>query len=290
MGYFIKEIKETIILQQYLKKMHLASSKINYLIDNKFCFVNENILKRDSILNNGDYLFIDLSNYQIEQKAYDFPISVLYEDDYIIVVNKPAGFIVHSDGEKNIDNTVTNMVVNYLRKKNDERNVYPVHRLDQETTGCLMFTKDIISLGYYSYQFENKQVEKIYECLVEGKTNLSGYITSNIGSDRHQNNKMVVTKNGLPAKTYYEVVSYLKNYSLLKVKLFTGRTHQIRVHLSSIDHPIVGDTKYGSKTKCKFLLLHSLSLTFYNFLTESKQTIKAKLPDTMTKFVYLLQK
>lgn len=286
MSYFTVQINQEISLINWFKQMHVAKNRINYLIDNQFCYANDKILNRNSIIKKGDCLIIDLSNYDSDydqNKAINsMKLEVQYEDEYIIVVDKKTDMIVYSDDSSQI--TMTDIVREYLKKRGESTLVYPAHRLDRETTGCLIYCKDIITLAYFSYLFEHHEVNKEYLAIVEGKTNLKEIITLSIGSDRHINNKMVVTKNGKPAYTRFETLKYIKNYSLIKVSIKTGRTHQIRVHLSAINHPLVGDKLYGSKISLKRFFLHCEEISFYYPFKEKKMRIKIGMPKDMVAF------
>lgn len=286
MGLFTVEIKKESSLIAWFNEMHVAKNKINYLIDNNFCYVGSNILKRESILKVGDYLIIDTSNFDkedcIDKTIDDINIDIIYEDDYIIVVNKLVGYLVHDDDNNNI--TMTDIVKNYLRNKHQLTNLYAAHRLDQETSGCLLFCKDIITLAYFSYLFEQKELRKKYLAIVDGKCEKHGIITKPIGKNRHVNNVMIVCKNGKPAYTEYNLKKTFRNFSLLEVLIKTGRTHQIRVHLASIGHPLAGDNKYGSQTKLVHFFLHCYELCFYHPYQMTKVTINAKMPYDMVSF------
>lgn len=287
MKYYIHQVKKETTLLDFFKSLKVAKNKINYLIDNNFCYLDGNILKRDSILKYNDYLMIDLSNYQsdIKYKSCKTNLDILYEDKYMIVVNKPARYIIHQDEGEIHKPTLTDMVISHLRLKEDDAVAYAAHRLDKDTTGIVVFAKDIITLAYLSNLFESKQIVKVYNAIVEGKTNVDGTINYSIGTDRHVNNKMVITKNGKPAFTRYETIKLLHGKSLLKVFITTGKTHQIRVHLAAIKHPIVGDEKYGATIPANRALLHCAEITFAHPNYNKDIVIKCKLPSDMYKFV-----
>lgn len=281
MKYYSYLINKETTLIEWFNNLKVSKNKINYLIDNKFCIINGNPLNRDSILKPNDYLFIDLSNYHdIAVKETDNIIDILYEDDYIIAVNKPKGYIIYSDDDKI---TVNDMVGSYLKSK--EEVCFPCHRLDTDTTGCLIFAKDVITLAYLSNIFESKNVKKEYLAIVEGKTKPNGTINLPIGKDRHINNKMIISKTGKPAITKYYVEKDLKNKTFIRVLLLTGRTHQIRVHMAHIGHPLVGDQKYGSKMIADRPLLHCHNISFSHPYSGKMIEIKSKLPQDMTKLV-----
>lgn len=285
MEYFTWEITYQTTLIDWFKNMHLSKNKINFLIDNNCCFVCSMALKRDSILNVGDFLMIDLSKFESPISSHDkFDLEILYEDDYLIIVNKKPGFIVHSDGVT-LQPTIQDMVISYLRAKNDNHNAYPAHRLDTDTSGCLMFCKDIITLGYYSYMFSISCINKVYLALIEGHIKDKIVVNMGIGKDRHVNGKMVASPNGLSAISIFEMIEKYKNCSLVRVKIKTGRTHQIRVHASFIKHPLVGDVLYGSKVKASRVMLHSFSLAFYNLSKEEDILITCDVPKCFNEFM-----
>lgn len=283
MSYYNAIINEEITLLEWFKKMHLAKGKINYLIDNHFCYCNGNIIYRDSLLNKGDYLCIDLSNYDDAiSKTYDYFINVLYEDEYLLIIDKPEGFVIYDD---NRENTITNMVNNYLLLKGVEVAAYPAHRLDEGTSGCLIYCKDIITLAYMSFLFESNKVNKQYLAIVEGNIKSEGLIDKPIGNNRHLNNTMIVIRTGKKAVTKYKKLKSKNNLSKIRVTIETGRTHQIRVHLSYLGYPIVGDIKYGSKIKASRIMLHCEKITFRNYSTGKEMHIVAKIPTEMNKLV-----
>lgn len=282
MKYYTCQIKKETTLFEWFMSMKVAKNKVNYLIDNHFCFVDGNVLDRESILKYNDYLIIDLSNYEeIQYKHTDIKIDIVYEDDYIIVVNKPSGYIIYGDE----DNVTVSDIVNSYTKTKEDTYCYPAHRLDTDTTGCILFCKDIITLAYFSNIFESKEIRKEYLAIVEGITKPVGQINLSISKDRHNNNKMVVTRNGKSALTKYITIKTFKNYSLINVMIETGRTHQIRVHMSHIGHPLIGDVKYGSKISNNRTLLHCSKIEFTHPYFSKKMEIKTALPKDMYKFV-----
>lgn len=284
MEYYSIQIEKEINLLDWFKKMRVAKNKYNYLIDNNLCYCNDQVLTRMSILESGSYLYIDLSNYTdriVKKCKYNF--DVLYEDNYLLIIDKPLGYPIYDDGNRL---SITDMVNSYLLDKGENAMAYPAHRLDVETTGCLVFCKDMITLAFVSSLFEEKKVKKEYMAVVEGKPDASDVIDAPIGSNRHLNNTMVVSKTGKPAHTEYEVVHFSKNVSLVKVLIKTGRTHQIRVHMAYINHPIVGDLKYGSRIKANRLMLHCSKVTFTYPSSNKSITVSCNISQEMNKLVY----
>lgn len=285
MEYYLIQIHENLSLLEWFKHMKVSKNKYNYLIDNNLCYSNEKVLTRNSILKNGDYLYIDLSKYSdriVKKCKYDF--EVLYEDNYLLVINKPLGYVIYDENPSKI--TITDMVNSYLLDKGEMTMAYAAHRLDIETTGCLVYCKDMITLAYVSAQFEEKNIQKEYLAVVEGITESNGMINAPIGNNRHLNNTMIVSKTGKPALTKFETICHNKNISLVRVTIKTGRTHQIRVHLAYINHPIIGDIKYGSKIKASRIMLHCYKVLFCHPESNNIISIVSNMPNEMNKLVY----
>ena len=228
-------------IDEFFKMFYLGKEKINSYIYNNRVLVNGVVVNNlDSVIYENDVLEI-VEEYE-PIKLSNRRVKVLYEDKNIIVVNKPRKMLVHPDG---IDNsTLSNAVLHYLNNRRENIYAYPIHRIDYNTTGIVVFAKDPLTLSYLSVAVEKHQLEKEYVCLCHGVfSNLKGKIECKIGKDRHSN-KQIVCESGKEAETYYEVLVKEK-YTKLKVLIIHGRKHQIRVHLSSINHPIVGDELYG---------------------------------------------
>ena len=219
-------------------------------------------------------------------KAQKIPIDVLYEDNDIIVVNKPKGMVVHP-ANGNPDGTLVNAVMAICKGSlsgiGGEIRPGIVHRLDKDTSGVIIVAKNDKAHINMSEQIKNHEVEKTYITLVKGyvKEN-EATIDMPIGRSTKDRKKMAVRKEGKKAITHFKVVERFPNYTLLEVKIETGRTHQIRVHLSEIGYPIVGDEVYsngknewGIKGQC----LHAKSLKFKHPITGKEMFIEAPLPE-----------
>ncbi len=207
-------------------------------------------------------------------------LSILYEDQDILVVDKACGLLTISS-EKERDNTAYFLLTNYVRKGNSKsRNrIFIVHRLDRETSGVIVFAKHELAKQFLQDNW--KDVKKTYTALVEGSPKeeqgiIASYLTEN------GIHKMISTrdeKNGKFAKTGYKVIKHMKHLSLLEIQLYTGRKHQIRVHLAESGCPIVGDRKYGNRqVGSKRMGLHATTLTFPHPRTREPMTFTAKLP------------
>lgn len=232
-------IKENILIKDYLNKFYLGKSTIYKLFLNKKILVNNLIVKDNYLLKEHDILTIIPEKLDI--KPYDYEIEIVYEDDYLLIINKPYGFLIHDESNKACDN----IVANYYLKKGLDIKVRHIHRLDRETTGLLIYAKDILTESYFNYHLAKHDFKRYYLAVVENKLKKELVIEKPIGKDRHHNNRYLVLKNGKYAKTYVYPIKFFKNYTLVKVLLETGRTHQIRVHLKSVGHPLASDPLYN---------------------------------------------
>lgn len=232
-------------LREYLKTFHLSKSKIYNFELYKSALINNKYKGLDEKLKTNDKVTFEFIGFQANPLIpVEGQINVIYEDEDILVLNKQAFILVHTDGVTN--DTLTNRIAFHYETN------YPilaVHRLDFETSGLLVFAKHPLSHAYLSILFEEREVEKTYLAYVHGVVeNNEGWIKEPIGKDRHLNRQRV-TKDGQDAQTYYQVIKRLKNHTLLQVKIVGGRKHQIRVHLAYLNHPVVGDSLYGTKKK-----------------------------------------
>ena len=197
-------------------------------------------------------------------------IEILYEDDHVLVVNKPAGLATHPN-EPNQINTLANAVAFYLQSKGEMRKVIHIHRLDQDTTGAVLFAKHPFVGAILDKMLEERKISRTYVAITDGIMNQKkGTINAAIGRDRHHPTKRRVSPTGQLAITHFKVLDTFpnKNRTLIQCQLDTGRTHQIRVHLSSIGHPISGDSLYGGKPEFSRTALHAIRLEFVHPFTK----------------------
>lgn len=268
-NYMVTKDYDNKSLRFYLEDMHLSKKKIYSLFLEKKISLNSLFVNERSILKEYDIISI-IEEEKLNFKPYDYKIDIVYEDDYLLILNKPSNMIIYS--LNNEENTLCNAVANYYIENNYDISVKYAHRLDKDTTGLIVFCKDSLSHSYMNYLFENHKLNKYYLLFVNGiLKNKKERISLGIGKDRHINNKMIVNENNDLAITHYKVIKEYKDYSLVLVRLETGKTHQIRVHFSYLGHPLLGDTLYGDKTNyIPRVALHSYCLEFIHPVYKEK--------------------
>lgn len=271
----------------------LSRTAIQRLIEeNKIC-VNNKAEKASYKVSIGDIITIEEDEpKEIDLKAQDIPIEVLYEDNDIIVVNKPKGLVVHP-ANGNPDGTLVNAVMNICKDTlsgiGGEIRPGIVHRLDKDTSGVIIIAKNDNAHINLSNQIKNREVKKIYIALVRGviKEN-EATINMPIGRSTKDRKKMAVSKNGKEAVTHFKVLEKFENYTLLQIKIDTGRTHQIRVHMSEIGYPVVGDYVYSNgKNPFEVVgqMLHAKSIEFKHPITNKIMKIEAPIPEYFEKII-----
>jgi 23S rRNA pseudouridine1911/1915/1917 synthase len=222
--------------------------------------------------------------------AEDIPISILFEDDYVLVIDKPKDMVVHpSLGHR--QGTLVNAILNHIQHEEhgDDNRPGVVHRLDKGTTGVIIIAKDLKSQEELSRQFHERTIEKVYRAVVEGAVrDLEGIIEGDLGRHPVDRKRMAfVERGGRPSLSRYKVLKRLKGFTFVEIYPKTGRTHQIRVHLNYIGHPIVGDDLYGRQAKrlADRPLLHALRISFEHPRTGVRMTVEAPQPADMDAFM-----
>ena len=274
------------------KKLNISRNQIQKSIELNKLKCNGNLIRKPSFLiTSGDV--IDFEPF-IEEKPNLNPekinIEYIYKDQDIILINKPAGIIVHP-GTKNPKHTLLNGILNDFPEikyvGNPERPGI-VHRLDKETSGILIVARNNRSFESLSNMFKSRKIHKEYVCLVKGIVNpVEGTINSPIARHPRLKIKQAIVINGKESITKYKTMKNIKNFSLLRIQLFTGRMHQIRVHLSSIGHPILGDSLYGKKNNELFKrhFLHANKIVFDHPITKNLMEFKSDLPKDLEKIL-----
>lgn len=264
----------------------LSRTMIKKLIESNNILVNDKSEKVSYKVQANDNISIDIPEAkETKLKAQEIPLDIIYEDSDIIVVNKPKGMVVHP-ANGNPDGTLVNAILsickNSLSGIGGELRPGIVHRLDRDTSGLIIVAKNDKAHINMSEQIKERNVKKTYIALVRGNVpEEEATINMPIGRSTKDRKKMAVTKNGKQAITHFKVLKRYSKYTLLEIKIETGRTHQIRVHMAEIGYPVVGDAVY-SNGKNEFgiegQMLHAYKLEFMHPITNKHMELTAPLP------------
>lgn len=265
----------------------LTRAAVQRLLEEENILVNDVVKKSSYKVKDGDVIEINIPEAkEAKLEAQDIPVEIVYEDKDIIVVNKPKGLVVHP-ANGNPDGTLVNAIMNICKDSlsgiGGEKRPGIVHRLDKDTSGLLIVAKNDKAHLQMSEQIKNREVKKIYWALVKGIISENeATINMPIARSKKDRKKMAVDKDGKEAVTHFKVLKRYDKYTLLEIKIDTGRTHQIRVHMAEIGHPVVGDEVY-SNGKNEFgvrgQMLHAKSLDFCHPITGKKMHLEAELPE-----------
>lgn len=300
--YEVTEEDNMMRLDQYIAKkcMDLSRSYIQKLIKDNLVTVNDVIQNKNKTpIQTGNLIVVSLPDpTELEIKPQNIPLDILYEDDDVLVVNKPKGMVVHP-APGHYDDTLVNAVLFHCKDNLSGINgvLRPgiVHRIDKDTTGALIVCKNDKSHQKIADQLRTHSITRSYRAIVYNNfSEDEGTVNAPIG--RHPTNRkkrMVTTKNSKEAITHYKVLDHLnRKFNYIECRLETGRTHQIRVHMSHIGHPLLGDEVYGpANTKYKNLqgqTLHAATIGFVHPTTEEYMEFSAPLPDYFEKLLKTL--
>lgn len=267
-----------------------SRAKIQKLIDEELILVNDKIIKSSYKVSNGDVILITDKEEDMSVKPEKMDIDIVYEDDDVMVINKKSGVVVHP-APGNYSGTLVNGLM-YLSKDlshvNGEFRPGIVHRIDKDTSGLLIVAKNDKAHRILAEELKEKKIKRKYIALVSGVISHDiGEIDAPIGRDPSDRKKMCVTStNSKDAITHFRVLERYKNASLIECELETGRTHQIRVHMKYINHPVINDPVYGKNNHGEFgQLLHAKEITFTHPTTKEVMTFSCEVPEEFNKIL-----
>jgi len=300
--YFNFEVEQKerldLVLTRHLEDF--SRSRLQNLITQGNVLVNGQIAnKKNSLLEIGDLVQVNVpaSRELSEVEAQDIPLTILYEDEDLIIVNKPSGLVVHP-APGHPDGTLVNALLAHcqdLRGIGGVERPGIVHRLDRDTTGAMVVAKNDYAHQHLQQQLKEKTARREYWGIVHGSPRItSGIVDQPIGRHRIERKKMaIVSQGGKEAITHWQLKERLGSYSLLNYRLETGRTHQIRVHSTFMGHPIVGDSLYGSGkspgVRLEGQALHAWQLSLIHPRTAKELTVTAPPPESFNKLLSLLR-
>ena len=272
----------------------LSRSQAKKLINEGYITVNDHPTDPSYQVSKGDTIKIEIpAPAAVELKAENIPLTIVYEDADLLVVDKPDNLVVHPTLD-HPNGTVVNALLNHLNIKNLETsNLRPgiVHRLDKDTSGLLVVGKNMQATDNLKKQFKEHSVMKKYLALVGGIVEKeTGLVDQKIARHPKFRSKFTVSPEGREARTEYRVLKRFKNATLLELTPFTGRTHQLRVHLASIGHPILGDKLYGGRMLLNRQFLHASYLSFIHPKKRVKLEFESPLPADLSAFLEKVEK
>ena len=264
----------------------LTRSFLQKILKEGEVIVNGKSVKANYKLRKGDRIEFEIPEaVEPDIVAEDIPLSILYEDADVLVVDKPKGMVVHP-AAGHYSRTLVNAVMYHCKGELSGINgvLRPgiVHRIDRDTTGSIIICKNDMAHTEIARQLKEHSINRRYRAIVTGVLkDEEGTIEGAIGRDKKDRKKMAITADGKPAVTHYRVLQRFKHYTYVECVLETGRTHQIRVHMASIGHPLLGDEVYGrrsDKYKCEGQCLHAMTLGFHHPRTGEYIEVNAPLP------------
>ncbi len=276
----------------------MTRSAIQKLLEGGAVLVNGEMVAKNYKVRTGDVIEVEIPEPKpLDMTPADIPLNVLYEDADLLVVDKPIGMVVHP-APGNYEDTLVNALLSHcgdsLSGINGVLRPGIVHRIDKETSGLLLVAKNDKAHVSLAEQIKEHTARREYLAVVHGKLkNSDGTVNAPIGRNPKDRKKMAVTPiNSKFAVTNYRVLEEFSEYSLIECRLETGRTHQIRVHMAHIGHPVAGDKQYGRKTKLplEHQCLHAVRITFVHPTTGEEMTVESSLPEYFTETLRILRK
>lgn len=285
----VEVLKEERIDKYLAEELGISRSTVKKMIDEGFVLVNGKEVKASLILSEADELFVkDGFIKETSFEAEDIPINIVYEDDDLLVINKKSGMVVHP-GNGNTSGTLVNALMHYTKNLSNKEAFRPgiVHRIDKDTSGLMLVAKNDKAHDILAEGFKNKTIKREYIALVCGVIGEdSGVIDAPIGRDAKDRKKMCVTsENSKKAVTHFKVLKRYEDYTLLRLILDTGRTHQIRVHMKYIGHPVYNDPVYGKAYNDFGQFLHSASIDFEQPATHEHLHFECDVPKEFQDFL-----
>lgn len=285
----VEVLKEERIDKYLAEELDISRSTVKKMIDEGFVLVNGKEVKASLILSEADELFVkDGFIKEASFEAEDIPINIVYEDDDLLVINKKSGMVVHP-GNGNTSGTLVNALMHYTKNLSNKEAFRPgiVHRIDKDTSGLMLVAKNDKAHDILAEGFKNKTIKREYIALVCGVIGEdSGVIDAPIGRDAKDRKKMCVTsENSKKAVTHFKVLKRYEHYTLLRLILDTGRTHQIRVHMKYIGHPVYNDPVYGKAYNDFGQFLHSASIDFEQPTTHEHLHFEYDVPKEFQDFL-----
>lgn len=285
----VEVLKEERIDKYLAEELGISRSTVKKMIDEGFVLVNGKEVKASLILSEADELFVkDGFIKEASFEAEDIPINIVYEDDDLLVINKKSGMVVHP-GNGNTSGTLVNALMHYTKNLSKKEAFRPgiVHRIDKDTSGLMLVAKNDKAHDILAEGFKNKTIKREYIALVCGVIQEdSGVIDAPIGRDAKDRKKMCVTsENSKKAVTHFKVLKRYEHYTLLRLILDTGRTHQIRVHMKYIGHPVYNDPVYGKAYNDFGQFLHSASIDFEQPTTHEHLHFECDVPKEFQDFL-----
>lgn len=285
----VNEADQDQRIDSYIAKKipELSRSEIQKFIKEGFIKVNEKLINKNYKLKLNDKISMNsLQKKQLQLIAQKIPLDIIYEDNDLIIINKPKGMVVHP-GAGNEDKTLANALIYHYGKNlsnlNGELRPGIIHRIDKDTSGLLIIAKNNLAHEILTKQISKHSFKREYEAVVYGNLKEdSGRIDKPIGRNPKDRKKMAITDlNSKEAITYFEVINRYENFTHVRLNLKTGRTHQIRVHMASLGHPVAGDKIYGSKKIIKLLngqCLHARTIGFIHPTLNKYMEFQSELP------------